>query len=85
MHPKSVSWLHYHLEHWLENLYVRQANAVVYVSQFNLDVVKNRQPETQKSKFHLIRCGADPLDFATAVNSKNDNSSFEIKIGRAHV
>ena len=78
MHPKSVSWLHYHLEIWLENLYVRQANAVVYVSQFNLDVVKNRQSETQKSKFHLIRCGADPLDFATPINSQNENSSFEI-------
>ncbi|MFM7366005.1 MAG: glycosyltransferase [Cuspidothrix sp.] len=78
MHPNTVSWLHHHLELWLENFYVRQANAVVYVSQFNLDLVKNRQPESEKSKFHLIRCGADPLDFATPITSKNDNSSFEI-------
>jgi glycosyltransferase involved in cell wall biosynthesis len=78
MHPKTVSWLHHHLERSLENLYVRQANAIVYVSQFNLDLVKNRQPEAQKSKFHLIRCGADPVDFATPINSENNNSSLEI-------
>jgi Glycosyltransferase Family 4 len=78
MHPHAVSWLHHHLERWLENLYVRQANAVVYVSQFNLDLVKNRQPESKKSKFHLIRCGADPVDFTTPITSKNDNSSFEV-------
>ena len=78
MHPKAVSWLHHHLERWLENLYVQQANAVVYVSQFNLDLVKNRQPESEKSKFHLIRCGADPLDFATPITSENDNLSFEV-------
>jgi hypothetical protein len=78
MHPHTSSWLHHHLERWLENFYVRQANAVVYVSQFNLDLVKNRQPESEKSKFHLIRCGADPLDFATPIDSQNDNSSFEI-------
>ncbi|MBD2138026.1 glycosyltransferase [Anabaena sp. FACHB-1237] len=78
MHATSASWLHHHLEHWLENFYVKQADAIVYVSQFNLDVVKNRQPEARKSKFHLIRCGADPLDFATPINSKNDHSSFEI-------
>ncbi len=78
MHSHSVSWLHHHLERWLENFYVRQANAVVYVSQFNLDLVKNRQPEAEKSKFHLIRCGADPIDFATPIDSKNDNSSLDI-------
>ncbi|MBD2133742.1 glycosyltransferase [Sphaerospermopsis sp. FACHB-1094] len=78
MHPYAVSWLHHYLERWLENFYVRQANAVVYVSQFNLELVKIRQPEAQKSKFHLIRCGADPLDFTTPINSKNDNFSFDI-------
>ncbi|MFM7406069.1 MAG: glycosyltransferase [Cuspidothrix sp.] len=78
MHPNTVSWLHHHLELWLENLYVQQANAVVYVSQFNLELVKNRQSKSEQSKFHLIRCGADPLDFANPISSENDNSSFEV-------
>ncbi|MGI2903926.1 glycosyltransferase [Tolypothrix sp. VBCCA 56010] len=69
MHPVSASWLHHQLERWLENFYVRQADAIVYVSQFNLELVKKRQPQSQQSKFHLIRCGADPLDFSTPVDS----------------
>ncbi|MTJ55032.1 glycosyltransferase family 4 protein [Anabaena sp. UHCC 0253] len=78
MHSNAVSWLHHHLERWLENFYVSQANAVVYVSQFNLDLVKNRQSASQKSKFNLIRCGADPEDFTTPIELKNDNSYFDI-------
>ncbi|WP_414548668.1 glycosyltransferase [Anabaena sp. CCY 0017] len=78
MHPISPSWLHHYLECGLENFYVRQANAVVYVSQFNLDLVKQRQPEPQKSKFNLIRCGADPSDFATPIQAEVTDTTFEI-------
>lgn len=78
MHSVSTTWLHYHLERWLENFYVRQADAVVYVSQFNLNLVKKRQPNKQQSRFHLIRCGADPLDFSTPINSLVSNTSFEM-------
>lgn len=78
MHSKSVSLLHDHLAYCLENFYVRQTDAIVYVSQFNLNLVKKRQPESEKHKFYLIRCGADPLDFATPIEHKNDSSSFEI-------
>jgi glycosyltransferase involved in cell wall biosynthesis len=81
MHPNAPSWLHHHLEHWLENFYVREADAVIYVSQFNLEEVKKRQPLPQKSKLHLIRCGADPLDFATPINQENQQElaqKFEI-------
>lgn len=78
MHSISTTWLHYHLERWLENFYVRQADAVVYVSQFNLNLVKKRQPDKHQSKLHLIRCGADPLDFATPINSTVNNTAFEI-------
>jgi glycosyltransferase involved in cell wall biosynthesis len=85
MHSASVTWLHYYLERWLENFYVRQADAVVYVSQFNLNLVKKRQPDKQQSKFHLIRCGADPLDFSSPIIHSGasatrtvTNTSFEI-------
>lgn len=85
MHPSSASRIHYSLERWLENFYVHQSDAIVYVSQFNLDLVKNRQPKHLKSKFRLIRCGADPLDFATPINSSDisitqimKDTSFEI-------
>jgi glycosyltransferase involved in cell wall biosynthesis len=78
MHPNSATWLHHHLERWLENFYVRQADAVVYVSQFNLELVRQRQPLKYQSKFHLIRCGADPVDFATPITSQGTDRSFEI-------
>jgi glycosyltransferase involved in cell wall biosynthesis len=78
MHPVSASRLHYHLEQWLENFYVRQSDAIIYVSQLNLDLVRKRQPQSQHSKFHLIRCGADPQDFCTPISSSIAESSFEI-------
>lgn len=78
MHPVSPSRLHYYFERWLENFYVRQSDAIVYVSQFNLELVKKRQPQSQHSKFHLIRCGADPQDFSTPINFGETNSSLEI-------
>ncbi|WP_218079987.1 glycosyltransferase [Anthocerotibacter panamensis] len=62
MHPVFPSRLHYYLAHWLEDFYVRQADAIVYVSQFNRDTVRARQPEAQQQKFHLVRYGADPID-----------------------
>lgn len=77
MHPTSPTWLHHHLERWLENFYVRH-NAIVYVSQFNLEMVKKRQPQSQHSKFHLIRYGADPQDYLTPISSSTADSSFEI-------
>jgi hypothetical protein len=78
MHPNAATWLHHHLEHWLENFYVRQADAVVYVSQFNLDLVRNRQPRSLRSKLHLIRCGADPKDFSTPIVASTNHTSFQM-------
>jgi hypothetical protein len=78
MHPDAPSWLHYQFGIWLENFYVRQADAVVYVSQFNLELVKKRQPLSQQSKFHLIRCGVDILDFTTSISAPVIDTTFEI-------
>ena len=78
MHPDAPSWLHYQLGIWLENFYVRHADAVVYVSQFNLDLVKKRQPLSQQSKFNLIRCGVDVLDYTTPISAPVIETNFEI-------
>ncbi len=63
MHPDFPSRLHYRLAKALENLYVRRADAIVYVSQTNLDLVAARQPAAARAKFHLVRYGADELEF----------------------
>ena len=75
MHPHFPSRLHYRLAHTLENFYVRRADAVVYVSQTNLDAVKARQPERFRERMHLVRYGADPDDFHA---QQQDQSDFKI-------
>lgn len=63
MHPFFPTWLHYRMTSWLEDFYVRQADQIIYVSKFNLEDVKRRQPLSQQSKFNLVRYGADVDDF----------------------
>ena len=63
MHPHFPTRLHYRLATALEDLYARCADAVVYVSETNLDAVRARQPEHARQKFHLVRYGADRADF----------------------
>lgn len=71
-----VSWFHYRATQWVENFYIRQADAVIYVSQRNLERIQKQQPEKHQSKFHLVRYGADPIDFSMAPASTDNN--FEI-------
>ncbi len=63
MHPSFPSRLHYRLAKWLEDLYVRRADAVIYVSQTNLELVRARVAEDLAEKLHLVRYGADAGDF----------------------
>jgi hypothetical protein len=63
MHPHFPSRLHDRLARWLEDLYVRRADAIVYVSARNLEQVRERQPEAARAKMHLVRYGADQEDF----------------------
>ncbi len=63
MHPHFATRLHHRLAKALEDLYARRADAIVYVSQTNLDLVSARQPERVRRKFHLVRYGAEPADF----------------------
>jgi len=60
MHPQFPTRLHYRLARALEDLYVRCADAVVYVSQANLESVRARNPPDSATKLHLVRYGADP-------------------------
>ncbi len=83
MHPSTTSKLHHYLELWLEKFYVWQSDAIVYVSQFNLELVRKNQDISQYSKFHLIRCGADLLDFLSPTDEFIDElhkveETFEI-------
>jgi len=63
MHPYFPTRLHHRLATALEDFYMRRADAVVYVSQTNLDAVAARQGAGVRAKMHLVRYGADPADF----------------------
>jgi glycosyl transferase family 4 len=63
MHPHFPTRLHYRLARALEDFYIRRANAVIYVSRTNLELVRARQPEHARGKLHLVRYGADRADF----------------------
>ena len=61
MNPSFPSRIHFNLAHWLENRFARKSEAIIYVSGRNLERVRMRQKEEDRSKFHLIRRGARVL------------------------
>ena len=61
MNPSFPSWFHFKLAHWLENRFAKKSEAIIYVSSRNMERVKMRQEEQDRSKFHLIRRGAREL------------------------
>ena len=64
MHASFATPWHYHRTVALEDQLVRGADAAVFVSQRNLDRVRDRQPAKRRGNFHLVRYGADPADYA---------------------
>jgi glycosyltransferase involved in cell wall biosynthesis len=72
MHPHFPTRLHYRLARALEDFYARQADAVVYVSQTNLDAVRSRQPADTGEKLQLVRYGADSEDFRARRSPSED-------------
>lgn len=78
MNSSFGTWIHYKMSIWLEDFYVKQADAVIYVSQRNLEAVKNRHSKEDYSKFHLVRYGAEPKDFLKVVNDKKVDEIFRI-------
>jgi Glycosyl transferase 4-like domain len=71
MHPHFATRLHHLLAKALEDLYARRADAIVYVSRTNLEMVRARQPERVRRKFHLVRYGAEPADFRSQPQSED--------------
>jgi hypothetical protein len=61
MNAAFPSRLHHRLAYWLEDWFVRNADAVIYVSKRNMERVRDRQPPALRPKFHLIRRGVRPL------------------------
>jgi glycosyltransferase involved in cell wall biosynthesis len=76
MHPHYPTRLHHRLARALEDLYVRRADAVIYVSQRNLELVRERQRDSDRGKLRLVRYGAD-RGAATPAAPEN-GASFEI-------
>lgn len=66
MHPHFPTRLHHRLARALEDLYARRGDAVVYVSQTNLDTVAARQPPAVRERMRLVRYGADPERYRPA-------------------
>lgn len=62
MHPSFASWIHYKMAKWMEDFYIHQSDAVIYVSQRNSERIRNRQDQKHQSKIHLVRCGAAPRE-----------------------
>jgi hypothetical protein len=56
--PSFPSPVHYAATRRMEDFYIRSADAVAYVSQKNLERVRERQAPADRSKLHLIRYGA---------------------------
>jgi glycosyltransferase involved in cell wall biosynthesis len=83
MHPHFPTRLHDRLARALEDLYVRRADAVVYVSATNLASVRSRQRADDRDKLQLVRYGADARDAtdvedAAAAPAGRSADAFEI-------
>lgn len=72
MNSRYSSVVHYYFAHALENLYVRSADAVIYVSKRNMERVRDRQPKTHQSKFHLIRRGSSSIPSSSSPSAPDD-------------
>jgi hypothetical protein len=66
MHASFSSYGEYAKMRDFEDDCVRSVDAVIYVSEINMNAVRMRLSEDQRDKFHLIRCGADPSDYQNA-------------------
>jgi Glycosyl transferase 4-like domain len=83
MHPHFPTRLHHRLARALEDFYVKHADAIVYVSQTNLDAVRARQDPQSADKLHIVRYGADPRQSPASPRAEADvraapNPEFEI-------
>lgn len=73
LHPVFPSRLHFYLAKKLESLYIRSADAIVYVSKINLDRLKADVPPATRERMHLIRRGAPSVQVAQLPEKKDDH------------
>ncbi|MEM8484150.1 MAG: glycosyltransferase [Bacteroidota bacterium] len=73
LHPVFPSRLHFYLAKKLESLYIRSADAIVYVSKQNLDRLKADVPSATRDRMHLIRRGAPTVQLDTLPEKKDNN------------
>jgi len=73
MHPSFPSWIHYKMSQYLEDLYIKVSDATIYVSQRNLDRVKQRQHPQQQDKIYLVRYGSDSVEPPALKSIKENN------------
>ncbi len=60
VHFEHESKLHYLASGWLEDFYIKQCDAAVYVNQSYTEPAKARLPKNLHSKIHVVYRGASP-------------------------
>jgi Glycosyl transferase 4-like domain len=85
MHPEFPSALHHRLARALENRYARRADATIYVSRTNLELVRERLPERDRGRLELVRYGADPGRFAQDAPPGDGGSAARADAGRFEI
>lgn len=78
MHSSFPTWIHYQMTRWLEDFYVQQCDAITYISQLYMESIRDRQPQSQQSKFYVIRGGISLEDFATPLENFAPQDTFQI-------
>ena len=76
MHATYATRLHYAFYRRLEDWYVQNADATIFVSKRNLKRVQQRQPVEHHHKVHLVRYGSDRL--ANVQNRPAEKQSFRV-------
>lgn len=78
IHVEYETIIHKFLARWLENKIIKSADWVNYVSEENMNRVRNRFSSfIQRQKIHLLRRGGDK-EFANIKNNTNNNEPFRI-------
>jgi hypothetical protein len=78
MHPSYPSYCHYRKTVRFEDLLIRTADAVICVSQLNMERVRSRLPIEHQRKFNLIRYGGDLQDFNQEIDQMPKAETFTI-------
>lgn len=70
--PSFPSRLHFFLTKKLEDLYIRYADSVVYVSKQSMERVQKTMPSAKPEKMYLVRRGAKPVNVEVATETTEE-------------